>query len=339
VDGYELAEVWCESHDDITLIWSNNGDFTVELVQVKAVDSASRWSPATLCYREGNKPGSSVLEQSMQRHQFPVTSKFRMVTFVDVSDDLSILKQPSNARQADKLSALKSNINGRLPNVTSPKGTGSDHWVDSCIWVKSDSESAIQDKNLHLLEAVLRRNGKELSPDHRFDLYQRLLMLVQKSSTDDLVMNPDAHIVTASRLRQYIFVHIGRMGYGGLTNVIEAVRNKMGRCGIPGDTIETAEELRIAYRTQLISARYFTDASLLAGEMAVTAILQELKAALDAGEIDESGTQFHSRCLQALSRVRQEWPDGLQMPSVDVLQGYMYERTGRCVHRFDRLPA
>ncbi|WP_366055795.1 dsDNA nuclease domain-containing protein [Gimesia sp.] len=33
----ELLEVWCETHDDITLIWQETSDLVVEFVQVKAL--------------------------------------------------------------------------------------------------------------------------------------------------------------------------------------------------------------------------------------------------------------------------------------------------------------
>ena len=64
-----LEEVWCETHDDITLLKRGYNGQEVEFVQVKNVVLDSLWSPARLCQREKTNAntdgyGSSLLEKS-----------------------------------------------------------------------------------------------------------------------------------------------------------------------------------------------------------------------------------------------------------------------------------
>jgi hypothetical protein len=66
-----LTEVWCESQDDVTLIWMKVDGQMVEFVQVKRNEPDRLWSIAMLCKRErkarntggiedGNKDAASI---------------------------------------------------------------------------------------------------------------------------------------------------------------------------------------------------------------------------------------------------------------------------------------
>ena len=48
----ELIEVWCETHDDITLIWDADTVQEVEFVQVKCLTLDQLWSIAILTGRD-----------------------------------------------------------------------------------------------------------------------------------------------------------------------------------------------------------------------------------------------------------------------------------------------
>jgi len=53
--NFDLLEVWCESQDDITLIWGIDGNQINEFVQVKGNKLAQFWSTSLLCRREKKK--------------------------------------------------------------------------------------------------------------------------------------------------------------------------------------------------------------------------------------------------------------------------------------------
>ncbi len=67
-------------------------------------------------------------------------------------------------------------------------------------------------------------------------------------------------------------------------------------------------------------------------EYEVATALQYELAKLDSGHITDNGLQFHTRCLEKLHETFQN----IQSIPESFLVGYMYERTNRCVHRFDR---
>src|SRR5688572_27416124 len=60
----ELAEVWCETQDDITLLWRREAGLVVEFVQAKSHELNQLWSISELCKREGARAGTSIIERS-----------------------------------------------------------------------------------------------------------------------------------------------------------------------------------------------------------------------------------------------------------------------------------
>jgi hypothetical protein len=51
-----IKEIWCEAHDDITVLWDASAGEEVEFVQVKNEDPDQLWSFALLC--QLNRPGN-----------------------------------------------------------------------------------------------------------------------------------------------------------------------------------------------------------------------------------------------------------------------------------------
>jgi Cap4, dsDNA endonuclease domain len=71
-----LAAVWCETLDDITLLWTpSGGGVTVEFVQVKSIDLGQMWSIALIC--EGGK--KSLVAHSLAQHRCHEPCCFRVV--------------------------------------------------------------------------------------------------------------------------------------------------------------------------------------------------------------------------------------------------------------------
>jgi len=339
----ELEEVWCETHDDITLVWRNNGSKIIEFIQVKSGDLSSRWSVAILCKRErsNDKPkiGSSVLEQSLARARCQEQIMFRMVTPIDVDDDLKILKLEIEHpdRKIASLIPLQQQIEGKLSGVEAPNGFKCCDWVSNCYWDKRDSEAGVINGNKVQLDKILHYENQLISPDHRDELYQRLLAFVQHASKVDYTLEPTGYRIDKTKLKDYILKNIQLMGYGGVGSLPEGMEQKMRRCVIPSDQIATASEQRRIYNRERITSRFISGEELIYVEAEVTAKLHLLLSALDAGRIDGSGIQFHDHCLLVIEDLYNNWTLPVPRPSIAVLQGYMYERTNRCTHRFDRV--
>ncbi len=67
----------------------------------------------------------------------------------------------------------------------------------------------------------------------------------------------------------------------------------------------------------------------------IRARLQQLRARLDARDLADNGPQFHLDCLATLDIIRSDVPVAPKPPS-QLMQGFMYTLTDRCLHRFRR---
>src|SRR5947207_7229546 len=76
-----LIEVWCETQDDITLLWrENENSLVVEFVQAKSHELNKLWSVSDLCAREKGRVGTSIVERSLAYDRCAESSRFRVVT-------------------------------------------------------------------------------------------------------------------------------------------------------------------------------------------------------------------------------------------------------------------
>ncbi|MEE9911328.1 MAG: DUF4297 domain-containing protein [Deltaproteobacteria bacterium] len=99
LDDVTLIEVWCETLDDITLIFYMIDGTCVEFVQVKGTEFNQMWTVARVCHREtkGNGISKCILERSLAQDRCLERCRFRMVTARPVKDELKVLTLPYNA--------------------------------------------------------------------------------------------------------------------------------------------------------------------------------------------------------------------------------------------------
>jgi hypothetical protein len=101
---------------------------------------------------------------------------------------------------------------------------------------------------------------------------------------------------------------------------------------ISSGLIETAQEQRRFYRIRTLNPSYMDLSKREELEMETQAELHNLKAKLDAGKLGDTGVEFHSRCLESLKQIQAK----TENVPLSILQGYMYNLTDRCLHRFTR---
>ncbi len=134
-----LTQVWCETQDDVTLLWLSTTAEEVEFVQVKSHEFDQLWSIAKLLEKEKvtenaddcdqtasseekptaarkspktNAPGDSkgaqkrekhcILEKSLQYDRCREPVRFRLVTVRAVKDELKYLTHPIDDPKRDK---------------------------------------------------------------------------------------------------------------------------------------------------------------------------------------------------------------------------------------------
>jgi hypothetical protein len=178
----KLAQVWCETLDDITLIWDDGGKQSVEFVQVKSNELAQMWSIALLC--EDGK--ASIVARSLAQHRCHEPCLFRIATRVGVNTELRVLLLARD--HADRcighgpIRLLHKQVEGHLKEFQSVGGWSASAWVGHTLWDIAESESAIEHSNLLELERWLEEIGEPLFSDERADLYARILTRVYKAS-------------------------------------------------------------------------------------------------------------------------------------------------------------
>src|SRR5689334_11945957 len=148
MEDSSLSEVWCESHDDITLIW-NTSEVVVEFVQVKSNDLPSRWSLARLRQRVDSRLGSSILEQSLLRARCKEAVRFRLVTQAGVSSELAVLRLAFDhpGRTAASLAPMAQGLDRNLAGVSAENGMTAADWANHCYWDVRGTEEAVTDRN------------------------------------------------------------------------------------------------------------------------------------------------------------------------------------------------
>ncbi len=145
LDCEELLAVWCETLDDITLVWRNDSQEKFEFVQVKNNQFSHFWSVAELCKPGKGKPGKdkisgsgSILEKSLAHEQGAEPCSFRLVTSLPVNDDLQILTFPLSSPKrigADPdFTKLCQQINEKIPDFKSRRGSDALSWLSRVVW-------------------------------------------------------------------------------------------------------------------------------------------------------------------------------------------------------------
>lgn len=343
-----LQEVRCENQDDITLLWQLDSQEETEFVQVKGNKLPHLWSVAELCKQEKNakadgaksvKAGSSILEKSLSNDRFKERSRFRIVTRLDVNDELAILKFPTGSPVRcgldSRLTKLYADLRNRLTGFRSIKGNDFQYWAENTLWQVEHSTEAVIHKNKNLLASIIEQIGEALTLNQVEKAYTEMLRIVRNAALADWRVNGNA-----KRIRRDVFVTDLKQIIQGIRNnpvvpIGKAMEEKMVIAKIQKEYIMKAHEIREYYRREMLSSKYSSESLYKDVEIEIYAILQELLSKLDAGKISGSGVDFHNLCLEKLSALRDKL-DVEHKVALAFFQGCMYYITGRCSHRFSR---
>lgn len=329
-----LAAVWCETLDDITLMWTaKGGGVTVEFVQVKSAELDQMWSIALICDGGATK---SVVARSLAQHRCHEPCCFRVVTRIGVMAELRVLQLDREHKDRCVANAvvrsLHQEIEKRLDGCYSDAGWSPSAWVGSTLWDVAESEDAIRASNLLQLEEWLDDIGETLFFDQRGELYDRILAAVVQASALKREQ-ADKKKLRREPYSSWVMSELHRVKGHAPTKGGKILTGKMQNALIDGSAIQNALSLRMAYRRRTITPKYQQQDDYKDAEMELTAELQGLVARLDAGFIEMNGAAFHAKCLAAAEDVRTQFP-GVEL---QFLCGFMYSMTDRCRHRF--LPA
>ncbi len=343
LEDVTLIEVWCETLDDITLIFQLADGICVEFVQVKGNELNQLWTAAKICEREKKANGVSkcILEKSLVQDRCREQCRFRIVTARPVKNDLRVLALPYDA--PDRINgkaafdALHQLLNPKVSEFRSVNGHDYTFWTANLYWDQRYGETAVHDANLLKMARILNMKGLNLAPDQNNELYTKLLKKVWDASRADPRIAPVRKRIKRADFDDWLTRAANEVGMpsAGATSKLEW---KMTIAGLARDVIDAAIDQIRRYRDEQLRPKYLAldDQRMIQGE--VQAILQVLKSQLDNGALPDDGVQFHGLCLEGLNRLRSELPLNPK-PPVAFLQGCMYSITSRCLHRFRRVTA
>jgi tetratricopeptide (TPR) repeat protein len=207
LENNNLLEVWCESHDDITLVWNGENSEEFEFVQVKDIQHSTFWSVAKLCEREAGELGTSILERSLQHDCGLEPCRFRIVTSLPTNKDLSVLNFPLDApvRQNTKdFETLLTAVEQRVSDFFSDNGNDFRFWLSRTLWEIRQSIESIKDKNLLCIYGMSDKEGLFVSKDQCAEIYKKILYLAQEAALVSPKKDLNAKRITQERLRTYL---------------------------------------------------------------------------------------------------------------------------------------
>jgi hypothetical protein len=334
----ELSKVWCEAEDDITLVRQRTGEATeVEFIQVKSDEHNQLWSVSLLCRQESGG-GTSILERSLSRDRYQEPCWFRIVTVRPVARELEHLQFPCEHPERQPGTPRYDRVAELLPHpvheFSSENGNDWRYWIGRVKWDVRHSEEAVRNGNFVRLEDVLRGRRAYLAPDQRQVIYERLVRRAMDAATARRVRSPEAKCVEREELATFLGEAIREAQRAGAVDTDPPLERKMREAGLSEPTILHAKEVRRRYSSIRRRNAYYSPSERERIEEEVSSRLHRLWSQLEAGEFDDTPAQFYARCLRELEDIRNSVaPDN--PPPLIMLQGMMYERVRRCVHRFD----
>jgi Cap4 dsDNA endonuclease len=199
--GSQIIEVWCESQDDITLIYQIGGDVVVEFVQVKTTDE-NNWTVATLCRRDKKEKagtdneGTSILERSLAYDRCIEKTLFRIVTTKDLDGDLKILKLPLGSPDRSGSSAnmlgLHAKVKSRIKEWKSLGGHDCSYWIENAFWEVRGSIQAVKDGNFREIIRLSESFNINLKSFEVEIIYDVLLSKMRTAAEADAGIEPQS---------------------------------------------------------------------------------------------------------------------------------------------------
>lgn len=334
-----LREVWCETLDDVTLIWGGESAVVVEFVQVKGSEMDQLWTIAKLCEKKGGP--HCILEKSLAQDRCNESVRFRIVTSRDVGKDLRLLKLPFGApgRTGDlgqqALEEMHEELEPRVGGFCSSNGHDYTFWTKHALWEVRHAVQAVQDANIVRLAKALEQRALYLAVDQVEEMYAKLLKKVWDASRVNPLISLQQKRITTEMFETWLQARATELAIPQV-GAEHLMRAKMEKAALAEDMILVALEQRRQYRREQLSQKYvgLLDQHSVEGE--VLSVLQLLKSRLDNGVLQDDGVQFHTLCLEELERLRIELKPP---PTRAFMQGCMYSIAARCLHRFRRVTA
>ena len=289
-------------------------------------------------------PGVCIVEKSLAHDRGEGRCKFRFVTCREPHSDLAVLKldleNPARAKPDSGIAEVVTAIQGRVGKFKSDNGNGVEFWVKATVWEYKASIKDIEHENLVKIDRFLHLENAFLAPDQKTELYAKLLKKVYDASLACGRTQKGQKRIKEADLRASLLQQAKEMARPASAGRSDVLESKLKDAGYrpQADEIETAKQQRREYRHAILQQQFLDLGERAVIESEVQARLCRLKAQLDAGEFNDTGVQFHSRCLKELETLRDTLGTE-KKPLMGMMYGLMYDIMNRCQHRLVRVSA
>jgi hypothetical protein len=337
-----IESVWCEVHDDLTIIWNEKGVQEVEFVQVKAERRDALWSTAVLCRRskkdKAEVPGSSILERSMAQARCQEPHRFRLITAADIHTQLRVLTHargaPQRHRDHPEVREILKRITEVLQDLHVDGPGGLLFWLESVLWEVRGPEDAVRNSATVRLTGYLHDFFDMSAPDHVREVYDFLLRAVDRAASARVPPPFDAKKLRSQHLLSELKAKIAALkqpytAAGG--NPLRRALTQMGMAEVEIEHVlqEHADHQAAIRRQEYLSIQGAQDAF-----NEIEALLHRLRLEYEPGP-NESPKARYLRCLKALEELHASLPAGTR-PPLTYFRGTMYELVKRGLHTFER---
>lgn len=312
----QIAELRCESEDDITVIWEHAGQEIVEFIQVKSEDHPRLWSVADI-----TRPvRGSLVEASMSRDAIREPARFCFVTRTSVQPELRPLRRSPGTPPPDpgtrSIGSIKADLIRNLGTAASKQCADAGEWCERASWIEFAQVEDVVNANRALLDEVLA--SRVVLQPHREKLLERLRSMVFRAAKAK--PGPEK-ILRRDTMRARFERELAELT--GPTSTQDTLLAKMTVAGIGLTEQRSALDLRAKYRmARRAPASYMDEPEWKQLEPNVLGKLAVLRACFRT----DAPADFYVRCVRELSAPND--------PSVGLRLGAMFEATGRCSHEF-----
>ena len=349
-DG-QIDAVWCEVHDDITLLFTEQGERFVEFVQVKSNELDQMWSAALITDRDkknatsGQKTqkvpvvGTSILERSLAQARCEEKHRFRIVTAVNANSELRLLTYKRDAAErapaTPSFAALLKRIGDSLDGVAQSGPQSLQFWLESVLWDVRGPESAVRDATTVRLTAYLHDLFELTAPDHVQAVYDFLLQTVERAAVASAPLPYDAKKLHSKQVLSDLKARIAALKRPYASAGGSPLKLALTKMGLP--EIDR-EHILVLHRQQRAAVRRQEYLKTHAHSDLYSEVEQALhRVRLGYRRDSEGDTQAGRllRCINALDELHARLKAELLVP-IEYLLGLMYEMVDRGLHTFER---
>ena len=179
-----IAQVECETSDDITRVIVLNGQEIPEYIQVKTTDRDTKWTSKEIYTRDNKNTPSSLLEKSLLADKHQPNARFRIVTRRSVNATLQPMLEPVEKRDPNgEIARLAKSFKAKHPKTVSQCGHDVAYWTLNTVWDHRSGLEHVESHNLQLLSRLAEDAGANPSHSQAKNIYRDLLEMVEKAAS------------------------------------------------------------------------------------------------------------------------------------------------------------